>query len=435
MRSIGHIIKQERLNQNIKQISLARGICSTSYLSKIENNSTFPSEDILSLILKRLNLQIEEVSEEQEDILIGSFFKMYQEGIHNRDKDAIREFILEFSSSNMVFLQPKNYYNYNLYMFRLMLVLNDGNESIQSYQDVIIKMQDDFDDKQKFLFNLNIGLYYLIQGDYLNSLKQLEQSLGLVHHITNEDWEDADFYNVISMSYFRNNEFFNSINYASKSLHYYKDNLIFKRAIDNYIVMGTAYKKIRKYSEAEKHYHLANKLAADYKLIAYEGIIYQNLGSLFSMQENHAKSIEYFNLSLKCKGGEYGSERYLVTVFSIVQEYSKQNNSTQVLEWCNKGIQQVENENINNDYTNLSYHFHFKIYTLLHSSSDELEDVLKKAIKHFELFHDDRHVQKYSILLAEYYFKENKFKSAGLSYQKANEFLFKQNSITQWEDI
>lgn len=60
MRSIGHIIKQERLNQNMKQISLARGICSTSYLSKIENNSTFPSVDITSLLLKRLNLEIEE---------------------------------------------------------------------------------------------------------------------------------------------------------------------------------------------------------------------------------------------------------------------------------------------------------------------------------------------------------------------------------------
>ncbi|MFX3675164.1 MAG: helix-turn-helix domain-containing protein [Paenisporosarcina sp.] len=435
MNSIGHIIKQERLNQNIKQISLARGICSTSYLSKIENNSTFPSEDIITLLLKKLNLQIEEVSEEQESILIESFYNLYKDGIHNRDKNTIRKFLDEFSTSKMVFLQPKNYYNYNLYMFRLMLVLNEVNENIQSYYEVMIKMHDDFDDKQKFIFNLNLGLYYLIQGDYLKSLKQLEQSLGLVHHITNEDWEDADFYNVISMSYFKNNEFFNSINYASKSLQYYKDNLLFKRAIDNYIVMGMAYKRIRKFKEAEKHYHLANKLAIDYKLVAYEGIIYQNLGSLFSIQENHAKSIEYFNLSLKCKGGDFGSEGYLLTVLSIVKEYSKQKDAVQVLYWCKRGLEKIEEEKTKAIYNNLSYHFHFKIYSSLHSSSDELEDILKKAIKHFEIAQDDRHAQKYSILLADHYFNESKFKTAGLNYQKANQILLKQNSIVQWEDL
>lgn len=435
MKNIGHIIKQERLNQDMKQITLARGICSTSYLSKIENNSTFPSEEIISFLLNRLNLQIEEVSEEQENIRIESFLKLYKDVIKNRDKNLIREFLHEFSNSKMVFLQPKNYFNYNLYMFRLMLVLDEENGSIQSYYDVIMNMQDEFDDKQKFIFNLNIGLYYLIQGDYLKSLRQLEPSLGLVHHITSEDWENADFYNVISMTYFKNNEFFNSINYASKSLQYYKDNLLFERAIDNYIVMGMSYKRMRKYKEAEKNYSLANKLASDYKLVKYEGIIYQNLGSLYSIQENHIKSIEYFNLSLNCKGGENGSEGYLLTVLSIVKEYSKQNNRVQVLNWCKRGLEQIENEKTNTNRTNLAYHFHFRIYSSLHSYSDEFEDVSNKAIKHFEMVQDNRHVQKYSILLAEHYFKEKKFKTAGHFYQQANKVLFKQNNIDQWEDL
>ncbi|MGL6031822.1 MAG: helix-turn-helix domain-containing protein [Kurthia gibsonii] len=43
--AIGHIIRKERLNQNMKQSYLAKDICSPSYLSKIENNSTQPSRD------------------------------------------------------------------------------------------------------------------------------------------------------------------------------------------------------------------------------------------------------------------------------------------------------------------------------------------------------------------------------------------------------
>jgi tetratricopeptide (TPR) repeat protein len=316
-----------------------------------------------------------------------------------------------------------------------MLVLDEVNENIQSYYEVMIKMHDEFDDKQRFIFNLNLGIYFLIKGDFLKSLNQLEQSLGLVHHIANEDWENADFYNVISMTYFKNNEFFNSINYASKSLQYYKDNLLFKRAIDNYIVMGLAYKRMKKYKEAEKHYLLANKLAEDYKLVAYEGIIFQNLGSLYSIQENHTKSIEYFNLSLKRKGGESSSEGYLLTVLSIVKEYSKQKNAGQVLNWCKKGLEKINEEKTKANHNIHSYYFHFNIYSTLHSTSDELEEILKKAIKHFEIIQDNRHVQKYSILLAEHYFKENKFKTAGLNFQKANQVLFKQNNIIQWEDL
>lgn len=435
MKNIGHIIKQERLNQDMKQITLARGICSTSYLSKIENNSTFPSEEVIDFLLKRLNLEVEQVSEEDEDIKILSFYALYKKAINSRDKSLIREFIREFSSSKVVFLQPKNYYSYNLYMFRLMLVLDEGNENIQYYHELITTLEGDFDDKQKFICNLNIGLNYLNQGNYLKALRRLEQSLGLVHHITNEEWENADFYNVISITYFKNNDYFNSINYASKSLEYYRDHLLFERAIDNYIVMGLAYKRMRKYRESEKHYHLAHKLASDYKLVEYEGIIFQNLGSLNSIQENHVKSIEYYNLSLKCKKGDYGLEGYVLTVFSIVKEYSKQKNSVQVLNWCKRGLERIENEKIKANHINLSYYFHFSIYSSLHSSSNELAEILKKAIKHFEMVPDDRHVQKYSILLADHYFKENKFKTAGHFYQQANQVLLKQKYIIQWEDL
>ena len=82
-----------------------------------------------------------------------------------------------------------------------------------------------------------------------------------------------------------------------------------------------------------------------------------------------------------------------------------------------------------------SNYFHFCIYSAIHSFSNELEEILKKAIKHFEIIQDNRHVQKYSILLAEHYFNENKFKTAGIYFKKANQVLFKQNNIIQWEDM
>ena len=81
-----------------------------------------------------------------------------------------------------------------------------------------------------------------------------------------DEWEIADFYHALSMSYLSNNHFLNTIEYSTKSLNFYKDNLIFKRAIDCYIVIGIAQTMTSKYKSAEESYLLAKKLAKDFKV-------------------------------------------------------------------------------------------------------------------------------------------------------------------------
>lgn len=435
MSSVGYTIKQERLNQKIKQSVLAKGICSTSYLSKIENNSTVPSEEVITSLLERLNLEIEQLPNEEENKFIEAFYEEYKKAIMQRDKKRIKETLEKFSIRNNYFLQLKNFYTYNLYMFRLMLILNEKAEVLQSTYDVIIKTEADFDEKQRFLGNLNIGLYFYLNDEYYKALNRLESSVKFVNSVANEEWEIADFHNVLSLIYFKCNQFFNTINHASKSLAYYKDNLLFERAIDSYIVMGVAHKKMRRYEEAEKNYNLAKKLVIDYKVVNYEGMIYQNIGSLYAVQANIDKAIEYYKLSLNSKEENDNMEGYLISIFSIIKEYSKQNNHVEVLSWCKKGFDVIEHSENKYNRVNRSYFCHLEIYRAFHSSADDLEVVLKKGINYFKMIHDDRHVQKYAILLANYYFKESKFKAADLYYQQAIQMLYKQNSITNWEDL
>jgi len=433
MSSIGHIIKSERINQSMKQITLAKGICSTSYLSKIENNLTVPSEEVVTFLLEKLNIEIDQVSSEKENNVILSIHELYKIGVLKRDKEFIRKSLQKFTNQKLFFLQLNNYYSYHIYMFRLLLIL-DEKEPLQSSFHVIVKIIDDINDKQKFIINLNLGLYSYLAGNYQDALRQLNMPLKLVNNGINEEWEIADFYNVLSLTYLKCNELFNAINYASKSLLYYKDNLLFERAIDNYIVIGIAYKKLRKYQEAEKNYNLAGKLARDYKLINYEEVIYQNLGSLHAIQGSHEKAIEFYKLSLKIKEEDCNAGGYLLTNLSIIKEYSKQSDHQQVLKWCKKGLDKiVVGRNSSKEY--ISYYFHLEIYKNYHSFSEELEVVLKEAINYFEKEQDERHVQKYSILLADYLFKHHKFKAASLYYQKANQVLFKQKLINRWEDL
>lgn len=57
---IGTIIKKNRLDQNMSQESLCKGICTVSYLSKIENGQAKSSHEILALLFNRLKLPFPE---------------------------------------------------------------------------------------------------------------------------------------------------------------------------------------------------------------------------------------------------------------------------------------------------------------------------------------------------------------------------------------
>ena len=144
--SIGLIIKQERLNRNIKQTVLAKGICSTSYLSKIESNSTIPSEDVAQPLLKRLNLMLEEIPLEEENKVIEDLYALYKSAILSRDQEMVRERLQQYTSRKINFTNLKNFYSYNLYMFRLMLIVNEEVLQIYPIYQVLIKMEADFDD-------------------------------------------------------------------------------------------------------------------------------------------------------------------------------------------------------------------------------------------------------------------------------------------------
>jgi len=54
--SFGRKIKFYREKNGITQGKLAKGICSIPYLSKIENNKTIPSEEVLHLLCERLGI-------------------------------------------------------------------------------------------------------------------------------------------------------------------------------------------------------------------------------------------------------------------------------------------------------------------------------------------------------------------------------------------
>ena len=54
---VGFLLRRERLRRNWSQEGLCKGICTVSYLSKIEQGKAAASDELLGLLLKRMDLQ------------------------------------------------------------------------------------------------------------------------------------------------------------------------------------------------------------------------------------------------------------------------------------------------------------------------------------------------------------------------------------------
>lgn len=112
------INKSRTKKKGIKQINLARGICSISYLSKIENDNISPNQEIINLLLKRLDITRNDSLDSEKSDLLNELKENYKNLIINRE-------ISKFNAEEL----PEYYFNksndinieYCIYLMRILL--------------------------------------------------------------------------------------------------------------------------------------------------------------------------------------------------------------------------------------------------------------------------------------------------------------------------
>ncbi len=66
----GYLIARERLRNNWSQAGLCKGVCTVSYLSKIESGNAIASDEIISLLFERLGLQYDSALETEAERIV-----------------------------------------------------------------------------------------------------------------------------------------------------------------------------------------------------------------------------------------------------------------------------------------------------------------------------------------------------------------------------
>ena len=86
----GYLIYRTRIQRNWSQAGLCKGICAVSYLSKIETGKAEPSEEILQLLMERLDLKCDKRTEQEATELANQGWELLFDGRHAKLTELLR---------------------------------------------------------------------------------------------------------------------------------------------------------------------------------------------------------------------------------------------------------------------------------------------------------------------------------------------------------
>jgi len=429
MNTYGHVIKFERMRQNIKQVELAKDICSPAYLSKIESNSIVPSADILKMLFARLKITPPSVTVSEEEYFI-QIQSIYFDAIMRKDREEIASELKKVLERNFVFSDSEKHFSYLLILTRLKMLVRTNQNDTNYFITCVSQLSKDFNSYHLFMFYSCLGYYHYYKNDSILALESFIKALKLHNVITIKECETADFYYGISTMYLQNQNIIETLEHSDKALAFFNKEFLYFRAIESNIIKAVAYKRAGQLDQAHENLFIAEKISVDHNSIGNLSMIFLNIASVYSMKGNIQQSIKYYHKSIMLGNNDVHSK--MISVYCLVLENSKIESSEEVIKWSNIGIRLYE-ENPLQELK--SMYFHFKCHISRHTDFENYELIISDTIKHFMLINDYRNANKYALLLANYFVEEKKYKKATGYFSLANEYLAKKEKRKFVEDI
>ena len=407
----GNLIKVERMRKNMKQSVLARGICSVSYLSKIENNQTSASEEVLELLFKRLSInaplyinlseQVQKIKLEMRDLL--------KEAILTRNDRLLLPKLLKYKDSPVVNQTKELYITLMITLARFGLMPN-GNP-----QHVIelgwLENQFDFDNTLRYKLLKCLYIHHFQNEEREHALKLLEEVDESLPNSHIPDWEVADMRYIMGAIYIKYKDYLQVIEHTRFALSYFQDHFYIERIVECHLLIGVAYKRRKRYLDALSHYEKASKIAQKTSLKDYNGMLFNNMGDIYFLIGDQEKALKYFLESFEYK---VDIRSKLYSVMSLLEVNSENKNVDGVIEWLNIGYELMGNINNAEEF---NHHFNIYKYEFVEPNKEKLIMSLKEAVHFFET-HDENYTNKYALWLARELRENGKYKLATEYYEK-----------------
>jgi HTH-type transcriptional regulator, quorum sensing regulator NprR len=228
----GKIIRFYRNKAKLTQDQLGAGICSKSHVCKIENGQAEYSSEILTLLAKRLGIDMEEEIKRYNNI--GNLLHLWNDAMiseNNYEIDRIKNIL---SEEKLIHISDYHAY-YLLLKARYSLYLEKPKEAhkiIKAIQKEQIKLSSNESNLLKHVF----GMYHIANGDYISAVDILRK-------IDIENYNNPEYYYYLASAYRNTEAQLKAYYYAEKALQFFMKTNRFLRVIDTETLLLTLTEK------------------------------------------------------------------------------------------------------------------------------------------------------------------------------------------------
>ncbi len=409
---IGSFLKLKRIEKGITQEELCEGICTPSYLSRIENNHVVADENIYKLLFHKLGIDYENINETYSEVN-ERIENLYRDMIHKKN---LKENIYELKRLSSALCDECSL-KYEIVYSRYLLMNGEVDKAGKILNNLSYILKPEYH-RNFFLYSNVLMIYYYLKEDYTKALE-----VGLIlknikdYESLADDYELGLFYYNLALIYSKLHFFDRCIRYSELALNTFNSNYFFERSIDCQILLGISYNNLGFYDKSLKSYTLAKRLLKflpEKNKTLYEGKIYNNIGYCYERQGNYSQAIDSYVKSLDNKSNT--NER-LRTLINLVRCNMLHGNKFAAQQWLQLGL------DLRTETTHKKFVLQLDIYSILllkdNVSIEDIEKLENNSIKYFSQNNMWDLVYEYSKIFASIYEKHSHYKKANQMYKIA----------------
>ncbi|MCM3738001.1 helix-turn-helix domain-containing protein [Bacillus cytotoxicus] len=319
--NIGERIRQIRIHKEFTQGELVSGICSITYLSRIENGQIKPSTSFLEKVAEKLDVDYNFlINADEEDIepkLLEICMEYKTEKIISEQDLSLLEIYVRETNSIPLLLKAYGvliYYHSRSYNLTYI-------EPIVDQASQLIPNRVEAQNNEDFIYYLMArGLYYYNKQDNITAREiyvQVESLLGVEEHLQHANV----YYNLsaVNSRLFKDKSI--SRLYSTKAYKLFEKLNIEDRAIDALIILALQYNLDKLYDKAFESLKQAELGAKSISNSMYLPIISYNYAKIYQGLKDYTNAIKYYEESLEFSEFLPNEADKVYTLRSLIEIY------------------------------------------------------------------------------------------------------------------
>ena len=386
----GKIIKFYREKYKLTQEQLGKGICSVTHISKIECAQTTYATDTITLLSKRLGINME--LEVKKLINIKQQLFKWHEAIIMQLFDEMDQINDELEREELIKISEYNNM-YQLLRARYLLLHNNAHEAFKIIKK-IKKIENKLTPYDNNLLKHVLGIYYMLNQDFITAIQTLKA-------IQNEFYNNPEYYYQLAVAYHTLQSPVLAYYYAEKSHQFFEYTNNFPKVIDSEMLMIIQVKDDDDYEEIINRFKNLIKSCELCNAPDRKARVLHNLAYEYFRRKEYDQASWYYKESMSLKENE--SPPYLLSLegYILSSFHGDLIPNEELIQLAEKGLTIASNNN------QLLYIHLFKLlFYLLKSKEKEYYQYLSnKALPMFIKCGYTFWIQRSKKELFDYYYK------------------------------